>query len=77
VSLRDKLRELRDAPAGLDLLEFFGVGPDGLRLTPEGLTVGGESVPLAEARAVVLGGPIRTGDAPPRRITIGDLPHGP
>ena len=72
MALIDKLRDLRAAPADADLLDFLGVGPSELRWTKDGLTVGGETIPMSEARDAVLGGPIRT-DEPRRAVEIKDL----
>lgn len=71
--LADKHRGIWDAPAEMDLLEFFGAGPRDFRLTADTLTVAGESIPLAEAREIVCGVPIPQTPEQRRTVTIGDL----
>jgi hypothetical protein len=74
VPLIDKLRAIHDEPADRDLLEFFGVDPDQFHWARDRVTVGGETVTMAEARAAVLGGPIASSGSSPRRtVAIGDL----
>lgn len=70
MALLDKLRALRDEPADRDLADFLGAVPTWNR---ESVTVGDETVPMVEARAAVLGGPIEQTPEPRRVVTIGDL----
>lgn len=67
MSLLDKLHELRYADPDTDLLEFFGVSGSKLSWNHETLTVGDESLPIAEVRQL-----LETNEAS-RSIRIDDL----
>lgn len=72
MTLLDRLRSAADQSPDMDLLAFLGHRPgDPFRLTKDGLTIGGETVPIADARLALNGGSIP--QPPARRIIIGDL----
>lgn len=74
MSLVDKIRALRDAPADGDLVEFFGLRPgDRLYWSDSELTVGTDTLPMAEVLAVLRGRPIPQTPQPRRTVAIGDL----
>jgi hypothetical protein len=79
VTLYERLRALAAAPAGADLAELLGVEPGEVRFAGDGLTVGGETVSLADCRRALAAGDPPKGDrllGPPaggRRVEIGDL----
>lgn len=74
MALLDKLRDAAAAAPDTDLLTFFGIGPgDPLRWDKDTLTVGGETVPMAEARRALAGPPVPQTPVPRRTVTIGDL----
>lgn len=69
MALLDKLRALRDAPADMDLAKALGGIP---AWGKDSLTLGGETVPMSEARAALVD-PIPQTPEPKRIVTIGDL----
>ena len=72
MSLLGKLRDAATLPPDTDLLAYLGWKPgDHFAVGRDGVTVGGETVPLADARAA-LNPPIPTAE-PRRSVAIGDL----
>jgi hypothetical protein len=73
MSLIDKLYAASALPPETDLLDFLGYREgDPFVISRNGLTVGGETVPIDEARLALAGGPIPASD-PRRSVVIGDL----
>jgi hypothetical protein len=74
MSLIDKMTEASGLPPETDLLAFLGWQPgDPFKVSRDGLTVGGETVPLDAARLALAGGAVPQTPGPRRAITIGDL----
>jgi hypothetical protein len=74
MSLIDKLRDMQAESPDRDLLEYFGIEPGApFAVTKDGLTVGDETISLADARLALTGGPIPQSPAPRRTVAIGDL----
>lgn len=70
MTLLDQIARMRYEPDDRDLLEFFGIKPgDPLQITGDGVTVGTETVSLADARRALLGPP----SPPARTVEIADL----
>lgn len=57
MTLLDRLAALADAAPDTDLAAALGVGPGGLRVGRDGLTVGAETVSLDDCRRALAGGP--------------------
>ena len=52
-SLVERLRAIAGAPDGADLAELLGVAPGALSFSRDGITVDGETVSYADARAAL------------------------
>jgi hypothetical protein len=71
MNLLDKIRAMQNEPDDRDLLEFFGIAGGDLKITAETLTVGTETVSLADARRA-----LHEHEPPGRTVAIGDLSDG-
>lgn len=74
MALLDKLRSMAAADPNANLLEFLGVGKGGrFQIDAKTMTVGDETVTLAEAKLAIQGGPIVMTPAARRTVEIADL----